>query len=773
MDQLDQECLSTMPKAILVSIKGRVQGVGFRPFVYQLAKKYSLNGTVQNNMDGVRLVLEGQEETLQCMLAELETKSPRLSRMDSIESEELSYSNFQDFTIIPSERLGTSSLVIPVDASVCDECLKEMNDPTNFRFQYPFINCTQCGPRYTIIDELPYDRTFTVMREFEMCEKCRNEYNDPTNRRHHAQPIACPSCGPKVTLYSINGKKEAIGSEAIHLAKEQLKAGKILAVKGIGGYHLACDAMNQKAIEELRRRKTRPQKPLAIMVKNIELVKTSCEVNSLEEKALTSTEAPIVVLRQKQPHQLPTALAPGIKTLGVMLPYMPLHHLLFAESKLDYLVMTSANPSGMPMLYKDDEAFDYLGDIADYVLTGNRKIKHPIDDSVIQVINSEITFLRRARGYVPDPIYTKNSHHGVLAFGSQQKNTFAIGRHHEIFVGPHIGDMNHYNMLQHYNQELDHLLQWMGPFENPVIAIDKHPGYTVRELLDKFNPSKVVKVQHHHAHHVSCMVDNGVDECCFGIILDGTGYGEDGNVWGFEILYGDAVNYKRLAHLRYTPLPGGEKAIKEPWRIAVGMLIEHFGVEGKKVSEQLFPEKKYEIGIIHNMIGKNLNSPLAGSCGRLFDAVSAILGVCTTSSYDGEAAIKLSELMDATASLSNNGYGYQFNRVGELLEIDFTRCLSGIVHDYVNGRNKKEIVHAFHETIVKACRDCIKIMSTQLPQANRKVVLSGGSFHNPFLVTQMKRILEIEGFRVYTHKQVPCNDGGLSLGQLKVASAQN
>ncbi|WP_458413769.1 carbamoyltransferase HypF [Schinkia sp. CFF1] len=762
-----------MPKAILVRVKGRVQGVGFRPYVYKLAKKYELKGTVQNNMDGVHMQLEGGENVLQCMLDELENNAPRISRIDSIEVEDIPYSCFEDFTIIPSERTGTSSLVIPVDASVCDDCLKEMRDSSNYRYQYPFINCTQCGPRYTIIDELPYDRPYTVMREFEMCDKCRKEYEDPTNRRHHAQPIACPDCGPKIALYSIFGVKEATEYAAIQLAREHLKAGKIIAIKGIGGYHLACDATNQEAIQELRKRKTRPQKPLAIMAGNLTLVQTICEVDSLEEKALTSTEAPIVVLQQKKPHRLPKALAPGINTLGIMLPYTPLHHLLFDESQLGYLVVTSANPSGMPMLYKEEEAFSYLRDIADYILTGNREIKHPIDDSVVQVIDSQITFLRRARGFVPDPIFTKNDHHGVLALGPQQKNTFAIGRKQEIFVGPHIGDMNHYNMLEHFTQELNHLLKWMGPFENYVIAVDQHPGYTVRELLDHLHSTRVVEVQHHHAHHVSCMVENEVDECCFGIILDGTGYGDDGNLWGFEILYGNAERYKRLAHLRYSPLPGGEKAIKEPWRIAVGMLVDHFGLHGKRMSEQLFPEKIYEIGIIHNMVEKNLNSPLAGSCGRLFDAVSAILGVCTTTTYDGEAAIKLSEQLGGTSSLCQESYHYQLNKVGELLEIDFSICLLEIVDDYRKGREKKEIIQAFHETIVNACVECIVTICSQFPEDHRKVVFSGGSFHNPFLATKMKRLLEMKGFQVYTHKQVPCNDGGLSLGQLKIAWAQS
>lgn len=760
-----------MSKAVLIKVKGRVQGVGFRPFVFGLADKYTINGTVQNNMDGVRIIAEGKEHLLLEMVNELQTNAPRLSRIDSLEMVDIDYFGFSDFSIIPSARSGTSSLVIPIDASVCNDCLEEMNDPANFRYKYPFINCTQCGPRYTIIEELPYDRPFTVMREFEMCDECRQEYEDPTNRRHHAQPIACPKCGPKVSLFSIEGVKITVENEAIARTKRLLTEGKIIAIKGIGGYHLACDATNQEAIHTLRTRKNRPQKPLAIMAQNLDLVRTICNISQIEEDLLTSTAAPIVVLQQTKQCELPRDLAPGIETLGVMLPYTALHRLLFDDSRLDFLVMTSANPSGLPMLHHDEEAFDYLKGIADFVLVANRKIIHPIDDSVVQVNADHITFLRRARGYVPDPLFTDKEVHGAIALGSQQKNTFAIGRHEEIFVGPHIGDMSHDNMTQHYNRELDHLVHWLGPFPQPVIAIDKHPEFTVRSLVERFEDCKVIEVQHHHAHHVSCMEDNKLNESCFGIILDGTGYGEDGHIWGFEILYGDANSYERLAHLRYSPLPGGERAIGEPWRNAVGMLIEYLGVEGKELATKLFPLKIYEIDIIENMINKKINSPLAGTCGRLFDAVSAILGICTTMSYDGEAAIKLSELMDVSAVSKGEAYPFCLRHVGGLIEIDFSSCLKAIVRDHLAGRNRLEIVQAFHETVVNACINSIITISNENEALGRNVVLSGGSFHNQFLVREMKRLLEKNGYFVYTHSRVPCNDGGLSLGQLIIAAS--
>ncbi|WP_017755242.1 carbamoyltransferase HypF [Calidifontibacillus oryziterrae] len=760
-----------MPEAILIKVKGRVQGVGFRPFVFQLAEKYKVTGTVQNNMDGVRIIAEGNENSLENLVNELKTNAPRLSRIDSILVEDVELNGFTDFSIIASERSGASSLVIPIDASVCEDCLNEMNDPANFRYLYPFINCTQCGPRYTIIEALPYDRPYTVMKDFVMCDKCRKEYEDPTNRRHHAQPIACPECGPKVILYSIDRKEVASESAAITAVKEKLTIGEIVAIKGIGGYHLVCDAKNEQAINLLRQRKSRPQKPLAIMAKNIEAVRKVCAVNEREEEAITSTAAPIVVLQKNRNEILPDELAPGINTLGMMLPYTPLHHLLFSGNSLEFLVVTSANPSGLPMLYKDEEAFHYLEDIADYVLTADRKIIHPIDDSVVQIINNKLTFLRRARGFVPDPLITDKNIHGVVSLGPQQKNTFAIGRNEEIFVGPHIGDMNHYEMTQHYKRELKHLMKWLGPFTKPILAIDKHPSYAVRDLIRNFRDSDVIEIQHHHAHHVSCMVDNHLNDSCFGIILDGTGYGEDGNIWGFEVLYGDAKGYKRLAHLRYSPLPGGEKAIKEPWRNAVAMLIEYLGNEGKELAGTLFPEKSYEIEIISNMVVKNLNSPLAGTCGRLFDAVSAILGICTVQSYDGEAAIKLSEIVPFNASCRGDVYPYELKDDCNLLEIDFSSCLKGIITDYLKGRDYAEIVQAFHETVVHSCVDSIVKLANHDEKLNRSVVLSGGSFHNPFLAREIKRMLELKGFRVFIHSRVPCNDGGLSLGQLMIATA--
>lgn len=766
-----KRCLPEKPRAVNVTVKGRVQGVGFRPFIFQIAKEFSITGTVQNNMDGVRIRAEGGERELQSFIAAITTRPPRLARIDGVVAEEEEPAGFQEFKIIPSERTGKSSLVIPVDSAVCDECLAEMRDQDNFRASYPFINCTQCGPRYTIIDALPYDRPFTVMKGFSMCEKCGEEYNDPLNRRHHAQPIACENCGPRVELLDISGGTVATGDEAFQKTAGLLRDGNIVAVKGLGGYHLACDAFNEEAVRALRLRKKRPNRPLAVMAANMETVYATCEVSESEAETLQSPEAPIVVMKKKRTDILADSVASRMGTIGVMLPYTPVHHLLFDHGSSPVLVMTSANPSGLPMLYKDEEAFSYLDGIADYVLANNREILHPIDDSVVQLFENKLTFLRRARGYVPDPFATCQPVHDVVALGPQQKNTFAIGRYEQIFMGPHIGDMENIEVAQHFETEFAHLLKWMG-ISGKTVAVDMHPQYATTHMAKEMN-AQVIPVQHHHAHLVSCMEDNELSDPVFGVILDGTGFGEDGNIWGFEILYGDAFSYKRLAHLAYTHLPGSGRAVKEPWRNAAAMLIDYFGEKGTELAVRLFSGREDVIAIIANMVARGMNSPLAGTCGRLFDAVSAIVGVCEVSTYDGEAAISLSEMIIEGEKERIDASPYPYRLIdgeGDTDTIDFSPALLQIVEERLGGIDIKSIVRRFHETVVDICVHTVVKWSMEHPELHRTVVLSGGSFHNPFLLAGISRRLKEKGFAVHTHGKVPCSDGGLSLGQLVIAA---
>lgn len=789
---MDRTSLSGDGKAVYVTIIGRVQGVGFRPYLYQLAEEYGMKGTAQNNMDGVKLIAEGSSGAVEAFLEALPQRAPRLSRIDRIEARAAPWHGYASFSIIASERsAAASSLVLPVDSAVCPDCLAEMSDPSDPRYRYPFITCTQCGPRYTIIRELPYDRPYTSMAEFPLCQACSEQYADIRDRRHHAQPIACAVCGPSVTLHHIDGSRITAHDDAVRRTQELLREGAIVAVKGLGGYHLACDATNAASVRLLRERKQRPRRPLAVMARDLTSVERVCFVSEAERTLLASPEAPIVVLRQREavgtdcapsvsaegdvtPHLPYAELAPQMHTLGVMLPYTPLHHLLFAGSGLSHLVMTSANPSGLPLLYRDEEAFAYLRTIADYVLTNNRAILHPVDDSVVQLKEGALDFFRRARGYAPDPLSTVLPVNRITALGGQQKSTFALGRNGQIIISPHIGDLNNLEVERHWRSEHSHLAQWMGAAPDAV-ALDLHPGYETKALLSEFAAAEAVHVQHHHAHLVSCMEDNQVQESCYGLILDGTGYGEDGCIWGFELLYGDASGYSRLGHLRYTPLPGGEVCIRQPWRTAAAMLLQLLPDSGVALAQRLFPARSEALPVLAAMLANGANAPLAGTCGRLFDAAASLLGLCETSTYDGEAAIVLSELA-AFASESEaertKPYPYAIGGQGDaMLEIDFTAMLEAIASERLNGYPAvADIAVRFHETVAEAAVAMLRMAHQQDDCRNKQVALSGGSFHNRYLSRRIKAMLEEAGFTVLQHRRVPCNDGGLSLGQLAIAS---
>ena len=501
-----------MYEALKIMVRGKVQGVGFRPFIYHLSKKYHLNGTVQNNLDSVIIQVEGEEGQLEKMVDEIKRDPPKLAKINEVTIHQIPLAHYKEFTIIPSQKNGESIPWIPSDAAICEKCLDEMNDPNNRRFQYPFINCTQCGPRYTIINRLPYDRIHTSMKEFTMCDDCEVEYEDPFNRRHHAQPICCSNCGPTVTLYNQGGRSIAENQSAITQTIDLIKQGKIMAIKGIGGFHLACDAYQEKVVDQLRLRKNRPQKPLAIMVKSLEVASNLCHISSKEEDLLTSPEMPIVILKRKGDGVLPQNISPGLSTIGVMLPYTPLHHLLFNNHKLECIVMTSANPSGLPILYRDDH-LEHLQNICDYILTHNRKIEFPIDDSVVQCHEENTIFVRRARGFVPDLLKTTSNVDHIIALGGNQKNTFSVGKQNHIVMSPHVGDLENEEMIASFEEQLHHYKEFLGVKE-AYLAVDKHPLYASTSIAKKLN-RKIISIQHHHAHHVSCMEDNGLNESLF------------------------------------------------------------------------------------------------------------------------------------------------------------------------------------------------------------------------------------------------------------------
>ncbi|MGM9950370.1 MAG: carbamoyltransferase HypF [Lysinibacillus sp.] len=758
-----------MHKAVKVMVTGRVQGVGFRPFIYALAHKYRITGSVQNNLDCVTIVAEGEEHALLEMVEEIRSSPPPLSKIDELHTFPIAPSFHHDFTILSSGKSGNTLPWIAADAAICNACLEELSDPGNKRYQYPFINCTQCGPRYTITSSLPYDRPNTTMAAFDMCPSCRAEYEDPTDRRHHAQPICCPECGPILRLYDRSRQMIVEDKEAVSLAVEHLKQGKIIGIKGIGGYHLACNAHHEKAVARLRIKKSRPQRPFAVMAGSLETARELCYLSEQEEEMLTSPEMPIVILRKKGDWALPQNLSPGLSTLGVMLPYTPLHALLFQDGHLECLVMTSANPSGHPILY-EDASFEQVLEMCDYVLTHDRNIFLPIDDSVFQGNGEHVLPVRRARGFVPDPLQTGSDVDAVIALGGHQKNTFAIGRGQTIMVGPHIGDLQNEEMIHFFRQQLAHYQKWLG-VQGSYIAIDQHPLYATTLIAQSFQ-GRIIPVQHHHAHLVSCMVENKVEHPCIGIILDGTGYGEDGCIWGFEFLYGNARSVERLAHLQYTPLPGGEKAVEQPWRNAAAMLLHHWGEEGKQLAMTLFPEREKEIQIIKRMIAGHINSPMAGTCGRLFDAVSAILGICEQSTYDGEASIKLSDYM-MRGRLEGERKTYPFHLTKDStnqFQLDLSPMVYQIIQDKLSNMPIRTIIQAFHDTIVSCCVETVQKLVEERPDLNRSVVLSGGSFQNRYLAKEIQGRLESEGFTVYTHQLVPCNDGGLSVGQLMIAA---
>ncbi|WP_071459881.1 carbamoyltransferase HypF [Bacillus massilinigeriensis] len=758
-----------MQKALNVKVIGRVQGVGFRPFVYKMAKAFGIKGTVQNNMDGVNIHAEGSEETLFDFTNSILVNAPRLSKVKEVKSEDAIFIGMDDFLIIPSERTGASQLIIPIDSAICQECLDEMRNPEDRRYQYPFINCTQCGPRYTIISELPYDRPYTSMDDFQMCKACEGEYNSPVDRRHHAQPIACHKCGPQVKLYDSSGS-EIKTDNPIQSASTALEAGKIVAIKGLGGYHLSCNAENDNAVERLRLRKKRPNKPFAVMSASLGSIQNFALINETEKRLLESPEAPIVILEKKLPSSLSNLISPGMVTIGAMLPYTPLHHMLFDSMKLENLVMTSGNASGLPLVYRDKDALKYLEGIADYVLIHNRPILHPLDDSVMQISVMGPEIIRRSRGYVPDPISSHDDVNGIIAFGGQQKSTFTIGRNQQIFIGPHIGDLDNVETIQHFERELHHLLSWIDtPFHTAVL--DAHPGYHSRENAKSFPFKDFVEVQHHHAHMAACMADNGLSGEAYGIILDGTGYGADGKIWGFEILYGDTGNFSREAHLKYTPLPGGDRAIRSPWKNASAMLISLLGHEGAEIAKQVFPTIEEEIAVISNMVEKGMNTVEAGSCGRLFDAVSSICGLIEESSYEGEAAIMLSELC-CCKDHEHSVYPFDFEYVEGQIVFNFARMLKEISVDVLSGSDKSFISRKFHETLVVSIEKAMIVLFERYPDRAKQIVLSGGSFQNRWLSGRLKEVLENAGFRVYVHRGIPCNDGGLSFGQLIVAATR-
>lgn len=755
-----------------ILVRGIVQGVGFRPFVYREAKRLGLTGWVLNDSKGVTIEVEGEPTRIDEFVYALHDNRPDLARIQTIHCDPASVRGDTDFKIKASEAHPQRHVPISPDVTVCPDCLRELFDPEDRRYLYPFINCTNCGPRFTIVQDVPYDRAKTTMRLFRMCPECQEEYANPVDRRYHAQPNACPECGPEVFLLHENGEHKC-SADGIAVAAQKLATGEILAIKGLGGYHLACDAMNEEAVSLLRHRKHRYDKPFALMVPDLDTAKIVCEIGEQEAQLLQSRRRPIVLLRKKTHCCVASEVAPNYRTLGVMLPYTPLHYLLLAEfarrlgpEQPPVLVMTSGNLSDEPIAYRDPEARQRLFPIIEAMLSHNRDIRTRCDDSVVHVTSAGAQILRRSRGYAPEPITTKFRFPvPVLATGGHLKNTFCVAKDHHAYLSPHIGDLENLETLTSFRETVDHF-QRLFDIEPEVVVYDLHPEYLATKFaLERQTPRKI-GVQHHHAHVASVLAEHGIDRSVIGISADGTGYGTDGAIWGCEIMVAELAAFTRRVHLDYVPMPGGEQAIRQPWRMAAVFLCRAFGdgfLDLDIPFVKQLPAEKWRT--LAQMIDKQINCPMTSSLGRLFDAVAALLGFHAQVRYEGQAAIELE--MQAAES----GQPYLFDLAdGTPARVDATPMIRAIVGDIQNGVSHATIAGRFHRTIAELLAQSCSCVRAQTNL--REVALSGGVFQNQLLLKQLLARLQSLGFETYVNQTVPPNDGGLSFGQAAIAAAQ-
>ncbi|OGW39536.1 MAG: carbamoyltransferase HypF [Nitrospirae bacterium RBG_13_39_12] len=783
---------------VRILVKGIVQGVGFRPFVYSLAKSLNLTGFVMNSSEGVVIEIEGKNTSN--FIDRLKREAPPLSQIMGIDITIMQHQGYHDFRIIKSKDEGSFTL-ISSDVSTCKDCLSELFNMNDRRYLYPFINCTNCGPRYTITRSIPYDRPNTTMSLFKMCTECEKEYNNPGDRRFHAQPNACHVCGPHVQLIITNEKLKDYGKDnPIESTIELLKNGNIIAVKGLGGFHIACDATNEEAVKSLRFIKRKNNKPFALMAPDVETIKNFCEVSREDEVLLTSTKRPVVLLKKLR-NNLTEAISPNNPCIGFMLPYTPLHYLLFyypltrtdtgiiekpqEVTNFEALIMTSGNISEEPIVIDNNEAISRLSGIADAFLIHNRDIFMRVDDSVVRVIgnkvgadgqvkqyNSEekpaditrnisLSFIRRSRGYVPDPIPLHEDGPEVLGCGSDIKNTFTLTKGSFAIPSQHIGDMENYETLEFFEESLKNLKD-VYRVKPEAIAYDLHPGYLSTQWALRQEDTKKIGIQHHHAHIASVMAEKGIKDKVIGVSFDGTGYGTDGNLWGGEIMIADVFGFERLGHFKYIPLPGGETSVKEPWRIAVSYIKDLAGDDTIPYLKSIGFIDKYgneKIKDVLKIVDKKQFSPLSSGAGRLFDAVSAIIGVCDKNTFEGESAIALESL---TTPDVVDDYPVDI-KSRKTIEIDFSQTILRIINDLLKGEGKDIISSKFHNTILSVIFRVVKKLS--YVYLIKDVVLCGGVFQNMYLMERAIDLLKSAGMDVHIHEKIPCNDAGISLGQ--------
>ena len=717
---------------------GAVQGVGFRPFVYRLATELGLAGWVLNSSAGLVIEVEGAPETLDQFLTRLDREKPAAAVVLTRETSRLFPAGFTQFEIRSSDEAAQKTTSLLPDLATCPACLRELHDPANRRYGYPFTNCTNCGPRYSIILDIPYDRPRTTMRSFHLCPECHREYTDPTDRRFHAQPNACPVCGPH--LWS-EPRPLASGSSIAHAA-EALRAGEVVALKGIGGFQLLVDGRNEEAVTRLRRQKHREEKPFALMLPSIEMARRYCVISDAEEQILKSIAAPIVLLRPKAESDIAPSVAKSSPYLGVMLPYSPLHHLLMAECAFP-IVATSGNRSDEPIAIDNDEARSRLDEIADVFLMHNRPVARPCDDSVVRVARGRESVLRRARGYAPLPVRVGRALPPVLAVGGHLKNTVAIAIGRQVFVSQHVGDLDTAEAREAFQRAIDDLCR-LYRFEPKVVACDLHPDYASTQWA-RASGLPVIPIQHHQAHVASCAAENDVQDEYLGVGWDGTGFGSDGTVWGGEFFLVRGSSFQRVAHLRPFRLPGGEAAIKEGWRSAASLRYETFGPGA------------VEHAVIRRMIESGINAPLSTSVGRLFDAVASITGIAKENRFEGQAAMLLERAIGSLVTEDCYPLGEK-DGAG-----DWAPLIEAVTADAERGTAVQLISARFHNALARWILDVARRTGV------RQVVLSGGVFQNSYLVERSVALLESNGFRVATHQRVPPNDGGIALGQAVMA----
>ncbi|MDE2027606.1 MAG: carbamoyltransferase HypF [Candidatus Omnitrophica bacterium] len=761
-----------MKKSLSLRIRGTVQGVGFRPWIYRLANQLHLKGFVRNTSQGAAIQVEGSKEEVDKFVHKIRTEPPKNCVITQCQQNDCLPQGFQQFQILASQRTEANEALVLPDIAACPECLREIFDPNDRRFLYPFTNCTHCGPRYSIIEALPYDRKNTSMKKFGMCPECRQEYGDPSDRRFHAQPNACPVCGPRLSLWDDRGRAVATAAESLPVASDLIKRGLIMAVKALGGFYLMADAANDDVLAELRRRKARPSKPLAVMMPDLSMISQYCLVSHEEALQLKSPQAPIVLLRTKNKGLKVSGLvAPENPYLGCMLPAMPLMHILSRMTNRP-VVATSGNLSEEPICIDNSEALVRLSGIADFFLIHDRPIVRHVDDSIAQIVDNKPMLLRRARGWAPLPVAIRKDCDGILAVGGHQKNSIALGVGDNAVISQHIGDLDNSVSSQAFERTIAGL---KSIYDAPIkmVVCDKHPDYTSSQWAHdfkkgtaSFSEASLLEIQHHHAHVASVMAEQGIPGQVLGICWDGSGYGDDSTIWGGEFLLTEGVDYQRFGHLCTFALPGGESAVREPRRSALGLLFQLCGGHWEEYKDlpSVLAFKEKELAIIQQMIKKGINTPKTSSMGRLFDGVASLAGLCQQASFEGQAAMALE--FQATQEEVNT-YAFQLLKSSPGWLVDWSGIIKGVIADIREDKSPALISTRFHQTLVEIIVDIAR--AAGLPDT----VLSGGCFQNRWLLEHAVRRLRQEGFQPHWPIQAPVNDGGISLGQIFIAAGRN